>query len=95
MKILVINPTTTDAFTPFLESQAGRYKRADTEIEVARIPWGPASIEGHFEEELASLAILQVIAERGDTVDGYVISCYGDPGLYAARELSPVPVGGI
>lgn len=27
--------------------------------------------------------------------DGYVIACYGDPGLYAARELASAPVVGI
>src|SRR5919109_60935 len=32
---------------------------------------------------------------RPDTFDGVAIACYGDPGLYAARELSPVPVVGI
>ena len=31
----------------------------------------------------------------GDDFDGVVIACYGDPGLFAAREISPVPVVGI
>jgi allantoin racemase len=95
MKIVVINPTTTAGFNEFLGEQARRYARPDTEIEVGQIGWGPASIEGHYEEELAALAILELIAERRNDADGFVIACYGDPGLYAARELSPVPVGGI
>jgi allantoin racemase len=32
---------------------------------------------------------------RAGEHDGVVIACYGDPGLYAAREVSPVPVVGI
>ena len=30
-----------------------------------------------------------------DGVDGYVIACFGDPGLFAARELAHGPVIGI
>ena len=38
-----------------------------------------------------------VSVERGerDGVDGYVIACFGDPGLDAARELAAGPVIGI
>ena len=95
MRFLVINPNTTEAMTRDIESEARRYARPGTEIEATSPAWGPASIEGHFEEELSAVATLEVIAERGQEFDGVAIACYGDPGLYAARELSPVPVVGI
>ncbi|CAA9474795.1 MAG: Hydantoin racemase [uncultured Solirubrobacteraceae bacterium] len=95
MRILVINPNTTEAMTRGIEAQALRYARPDTVIEAVSPSWGPASIEGHVEEELAAVATLQTIAERGQDFDGIVIACYGDPGLYAARELATVPVIGI
>jgi allantoin racemase len=31
----------------------------------------------------------------GEPADGYVIACFGDPGLDAAREIAPGPVLGI
>ena len=34
---------------------------------------------------------------KGDAAgdyDAYIIACYGDPGLHAARELTDKPVGG-
>jgi allantoin racemase len=95
MRILVINPNTTDAMTRDIEGQARLYASRDTEIEAISPRWGPASIEGHLEDELAAVATLEAIAERAGEYDGVIIACYGDPGLYAARELSPVPVVGI
>lgn len=95
MRTLIINPNTTEAMTRDIEAEARRYARPDTEIEAISPAWGPASIEGHFEEELSAVASLEAIARRGSEFDGVVLACYGDPGLYAARELSPVPVVGI
>jgi allantoin racemase len=95
MKILVINPNTTEAMTREIELQARRYAGPDSEVEAISPRWGPASIEGHLEDELAAVAMLEAVAERAGDYDGVIIACYGDPGLYAARELSPVPVVGI
>ena len=30
-----------------------------------------------------------------ENIDAFIIACYGDPGLYAAREIADVPVIGI
>ena len=95
MRFLAINPNTTDAMTRDIEGQARLYASPDTEVEAISPRWGPASIEGHLEDELAAVATLEAIAERSGGYDGVIIACYGDPGLYAARELSPVPVVGI
>jgi allantoin racemase len=95
VKLLVINPNTTQAMTDAIGAQARKVALPDTEIDAVSPDWGPASIEGHVEETLAAAAVLDVIAQRRGEYDGIAIACYGDPGLYAARELSPVPVVGI
>ena len=95
MRILVINPNTSEEMTRDIGEEATRYARADTEIEVTCPAWGPRSIEGHYEEEVAAVATLEVVRERAADFDAVVIACYGDPALYAAREISPVPVVGI
>src|SRR5438552_14284985 len=74
---------------------ARRYARSDTEIETVCPDWGPRSIEGHYEDYVAAVATLETIRERAAEFDGVVIACFGDPGLPAAREVSPVPVVGI
>jgi hypothetical protein len=54
------------------------------------------SIEGHFDEAIAAVGVLeQIQAGRQQGVSGHVIACFGDPGLLAARELAQGPVIGI
>lgn len=95
MRILLLNPTTTEAFTSDIQDTARRFARPDTDIEAFTAPFGPASIEGHYEEEYAIMGFLSRIRERAADYDGVILACYGDPGLYACREASPVPVVGI
>ena len=95
MRILVINPNTSEEMTSDIGEAARRYARPGTEIETVCPEWGPRSIEGHYEDYVAAVAALEVVRERAADFDGVVIACYGDPGLAAAREISPVPVVGI
>ncbi|WP_460667650.1 aspartate/glutamate racemase family protein [Kocuria himachalensis] len=69
-----------------------------TTVAAVSPPMGPASIESHYDESLAVPGILEVIctAVREDAADGFVIACFGDPGLEAAREVAQGrPVVGI
>jgi allantoin racemase len=95
MRLLVINPNTTEEMTRDIGEAARRYARPGTTIEAVSPEWGPRSIEGHYEEIVAAAATLDVVRERAADFDGVIIACYGDPGLAAAREISPVPVVGI
>ena len=57
---------------------------------------GPASIESHTDEALAVPGLLaEVRAAEARGADGFVIACFGDPGLDAAREIASGPVVGI
>ena len=96
MKIAVVNPNTTAAMTATIGDCARGVAAAGTEILAVNPPGGPPSIEGWYDEAQALPGLLAQIAEaqrRG--CDGYVIACFGDPGLYAARELVRGPVVGI
>ena len=57
---------------------------------------GPPSIESHYDEAMSVPGLLRAIA-RGERerIDGYVVACFGDPGLDAAREVARGPVIGI
>lgn len=95
MRIMLLNPNTTVEMTEDMERQARRYAREGTVIEGFTARFGAASVESAYEEEFAILSFLHEIRERADQFDGVILSCFGDPGLYACRELSPVPVVGI
>lgn len=96
MKIKVINPNTTWAMTRGIEHAAKSAARPDTEILAVSPDMGPVSIESFYDEYLAIPGVLKEI-QKGDMegVDAYVIACYGDPGLQAAREVTSAPVIGI
>lgn len=67
-----------------------------TEVVGVTSEFGPPSIESHYDEAMSVPGLLAAVG-RGEAqgVDGYVIACFGDPGLDAARELATGPVIGI
>ncbi|MGR2660794.1 aspartate/glutamate racemase family protein [Chromobacterium haemolyticum] len=96
MKICVINPNTTADMTERIRLAAMRAARPDTLI-VARNPEdGPVSIESHFDEAVSVIGVCEEVMEGArQGCDAYVVACFGDPGLNAARELVRAPVVGI
>jgi allantoin racemase len=94
--ITVINPNTSMEMTELIRSSAEAVAGPGTEIRAVNPAVGPPSIESHYDEALAVPGVLAEIgaAERLGS-DGYVIACFGDPGLDAARELARGPVVGI
>lgn len=96
MRILVINPNSTRSMTVQIGDSARRAAFAGTVIEAVNPEGTPASIEGHADEALAVPAMLDLIrAGEARGVDAYVIACFDDPGLDAAREVARGPVVGI
>ncbi|MBF0816030.1 Asp/Glu racemase [Microbacterium paludicola] len=99
MRITLINPNTSRAMTDKIGHAAREVAGPGVEI-VAVCPApgaGPAAVESHVDEIAAGAAVIDAV--RADLAaggsDGYVIACFGDPGLDAARELVDVPVVGI
>ena len=96
MHITVINPNTTRAMTEMIGSCARGVAAPGTRIAAVNPPMGPASIESHYDEALSVPGLLhEIAAAEREGSDGYVIACFGDPGLDAARELAGGPVVGI
>lgn len=94
--IQVINPNTSLAMTQTIAQAARAVAAPGTEILAVCPTDGVPSIEGHFDEAIAAIGVLeQVKAGREQGVSGHVIACFGDPGLLAARELARGPVVGI
>ena len=96
MKIKVINPNTTTSMTEKIGAVARSVASPGVEIIACNPASGPAAIEGHYDEALSMVGIMEEI-RKGEAggIDGYVIACFGDPGLLAARELAKGPVLGI
>ena len=95
MKILFINPNVTDAITDIMASEAWKSAQATTEIKIAKAAFGTLYVENRVEAAIASHAVLEVLAEHYEDCDAAIISAFGDPGLYAAKELMSFPVVGV
>ena len=96
MHVRVVNPNTSGAMTATIGSAAAAVAGPGTVVRAVHPSMGPASIESHYEEALAVPGVLEQIAlGEQEGVDAYVVACFGDPGLDAARELASGPVIGI
>ncbi|GAA3965784.1 hypothetical protein GCM10022384_16850 [Streptomyces marokkonensis] len=87
MKLTVVLPVITDAFTEEVRREAGAWVTPGTEVEVRRIASGTASIESEYDEALAGPGVLDTVREAAeDGADAVFASCFGAPGVQAARR---------
>ena len=96
MKIMLINPNTTQYMTDSILKCAQKYASPGTELYAVTASFGVSSVECYVDEYLAAPAVLrEVMRGEGMGMDAYLICCFGDPALQAARELTEKPVLGI
>ena len=96
MRLNIINPNTSASMTRSIATAAAKAARPGTSIRAVESQFGPASIEGFYDDAFAVPGLLARIGE-GDAegVDAHVIACFDDTGLDPARTLARVPVVGI
>ena len=95
MRLLIINPNTSDSVTALIAAEARRSASPGTELTVLTAPFGVAYIETRFEALIGAYATAQVAAEQHAGHDAVIVAAFGDPGLTALREVLPVPVLGM
>lgn len=94
--IQVINPNTSPAMTRSIVEAASQVIAPGTRIIGSSPAHGVNAIEGHFDEAIAAIGVLEQIKQgQRQGAQGHVIACFGDPGLLAAREIATGPVVGI
>ena len=94
MRLTIINGNTCDAMTQGIDAAARTVQSAQTQIKTVQPKMGPESLECYYDEYLAIPGILEQIVLDGEA-DAFIIACWGDPGIEAAREITPRPVVGI
>ena len=94
MRIHVINPNTTASMTKKIGVAAKAAASPGVEVRAVNPDFGPPSIEGYFDEAFSVPGLLAEVAKAPD-VDAFVIACFDDTGLEAARCATEAPVVGI
>lgn len=96
MKLLLINPNTSDGFTAIAQKAADGYKNSDTTIKAVSSSCGPLTLEGYFDEIISSMGVLETVQKEKNNYDGFIIACFSNHfSIYAARQLTDKPVVGI
>ncbi len=93
--ITVINPNTTDALTATITAAARAVAPPGVHVTGARPSRGVGSVESHAEEAWAALGVVEQVQRHDAASDAFVIACFGDTGVDAAREVATGPVVGM
>lgn len=95
IRINVINGNTFTSMTQGIDESAQAARFSETEVITTQPKAGPESIESYYDEYLAIPGILEAVILAKNDFDAFVIACWGDPGVEAAREITTKPVIGI
>ncbi|WP_291080385.1 aspartate/glutamate racemase family protein [Hydrogenophaga sp.] len=98
-QLLVINPNTSAQVTDLLARHLGGVLRSAVRVRAVTARFGPPYISDEAGCTVAGHAVLDAWLHALHTSDtaphAVLIGCFGDPGLLALRESSPVPVTGL
>jgi allantoin racemase len=93
-RLAVINPNTDVSDTDAMVSAIRDALPPPAEVTGYTPERGPLSIESAVDAAFAAAEVVRLVQAHRDH-DGYLIACFDDPGLDAARELTTAPVLGI
>lgn len=92
--LTIINGNTCEPMTRNIDATAQAVRSPQTLITTVQPQVGPESIESFYDEYLAIPGILERIV-LDPQADAFILACWGDPGIEAAREITTRPVVGI
>lgn len=92
--LIVINPNASQNVTVGIKAAVDPLRKFGTPIRCLTLSEGPPGIESQQQADLTIAPMLWLAAAQKDAA-GYVIACFGDPGLHALRDQTPLPVIGI
>ena len=93
--IVVINPNSNTAVTEGISAALDGFRfSGGPDIECITLLEGPFGIESQADSDAVIMPQLALMRTRPDA-SAFVIACYSDPGLEAAREQLSQPVFGI
>jgi Asp/Glu/hydantoin racemase len=96
MRILVINPNSTEAVTRGIDEAVEPLRMAGgPAIDCMTLKEGPPGIETQQHVDGVVAPLLKVVREKESQYAAFVIACYSDPGLHSVREATRKPVLGI
>ena len=93
-RLALINPNTDEQHTMAMLGVARDVLPEGCDVTAINPTRGPSSIESEADAVIAASEAAALVQSL-EPHDAYLIACFGDPGLDAARELTSAPVVGI
>ena len=95
-KIIVLNPNSTQAVTDALDvGVAGFRFEGGPSIDCQTLREGPPAIESDDHVKQVEAPLVDHLSGQEDEAGAYVIACFSDPGIAAARKALRRPVFGM
>lgn len=95
MNVLLLNPNTSADVTELMMGVGQRAAAPGTVLVPCTALRGVPYIATRAEAQIGGAIALEMLAEHHHKVDAAIIAAFGDPGLFAARELFDIPVVGM
>jgi allantoin racemase len=95
VRILLINPNTSPSVTDLVAARTRAVAGDRAEIVPITGRFGARYISSRAAAAIAGHAALEALAEHVEGCDAVYLACFGDPGLAALKEVSPVPIVGM
>jgi allantoin racemase len=95
VRILVINPNTSPSVTDIVGAATRAVVGDRAEVVAVTGRFGARYISTRVAAAIAGHAALEALAAHVEGCDAVYLACFGDPGLAALKEVSPVPVVGM
>ena len=93
--LIVINPNSSQSVTDGIASALSPFEGRGVPIRCLTLLEGPPGIETQRQADLTIAPMLALADAHEAEAAGYVIACFGDPGLHALRDQTRLPVVGI
>jgi len=94
-RLTVINPNTSEALTAQITAAARAVALPQVSVRGTHPSRGVSSVESHAEETWAALGVVEQVQLHDADTDAFVVACFGDTGVDAAREVATGPVVGM
>ncbi|RCG32511.1 Asp/Glu/hydantoin racemase [Sphaerisporangium album] len=92
MRILVVNPNTSESMTRAIGETARRAASPGTEILAVQPLYGPEAIDCAMESHLSAVAVMDRVLTFGEPYDAVVMAGFGEHGREGVQEIVDVPV---
>ena len=94
--IIVINPNSSTVVTAAIDRSVNTSDDPQrARFRCVTMSDGPAGVVTQADADLAAVLTARWIAAHDDEASAFVIACFSDPGIAAARELTSKPVIGL